>query len=353
MAKDPIGEAVTNLVRIRRLGNGLARDVRDDVRAMVDDFLAELMRVDPTAVKRDRYRRARVDKLLERLREVAGKHYPEMRKRLEAAVARIGTQQASWAAETLHESIGDVGSVDVVLRGVGIQRLRTILRTEPFHGELMRDWFDRHERRTLALVRQQIRLGMAQDEAIGDIVRRIRGTVVGGGPRPTFRGGVMQTSTRDAEAIARTAVNFVSSRGHLEAYEANADVLAGVEFTATLDSRTTKICARWDGTVWAVDDPAKQVPPLHVNCRSVLTPVVDWKGLGVDPPAEGTRASADGQVTASTTYEDWFRRQSRTEQDRIIGPARAKLFRDGKLTFRDMIGRDNRVLSLEELGVLA
>ena len=85
------------------------------------------------------------------------------------------------------------------------------------------------------------------------------------------------------------------------------------------------------------------------NCRSILSPVVDWKGLGIDPPAESTRASSTGQVKASTTYEEWFSGQSDGVQNDIIGPARAKLFRAGKITFRDMVGKDNRVLSVAEL----
>jgi SPP1 gp7 family putative phage head morphogenesis protein len=348
MPSDVTGDVVRNLIAIRRLSNGLAADVSDDVRALVDEFVAELMRGDPTAVTRNVYRQARIDAVLAKFREVAAGRYPEMRRRLEAALARIGKQQAGWAASTLDRGVGEIGAVEVRLTGIGLDRFRTITRTEPFHGRLMREWFSSHQNRTLGLVRQQVRLGMVQNESIGDIVRRIRGRSVGSG---RFSGGVLATSTRDAEAIARTAVNFISNRGHIEAYEANADVLTGVQFTATLDSRTTPICASHDGRVWAMDDPGKMVPPLHVNCRSVLVPVVDWKSLGVDPPDEGTRASAGGQVPSSTTYADWFRRQSKTEQDRIIGPARAELFRSGKIDFRSMIGQDNRILRLDELSV--
>jgi SPP1 gp7 family putative phage head morphogenesis protein len=346
MPSDPTGDVVRNLVTLRRVANGLSSDMRARVRALVDDFVAELARHDPTGVVRERYRRERVERVIAKLREVAGSRYPEMRRELEAALTRLGKQQALWAARTLDSSVGEVGAVDVRLEGIGIDRFRTIIRTDPFHGQTMREWFGRHEARTLALVRQQVRLGMAQNEPIGDIIRRIRGRSVG---RGRFSGGVMGTTTREAEAIARTAVTFVSNRGHMEAYEANKDVVGAVEFTATLDSRTTPICARWDGTVWGVDDPGKMVPPLHVNCRSVLTPVVDWKSLGMEPPSEGTRASAGGQVPASTTYEEWFRGQSKSVQDSVIGRARADLFRSGKITFRDMVGKDNRILRIDEL----
>ena len=342
---DPTGDVVRNLVTIRRLSNGLAADVRDRVRKLVDDMIAELLKGDPTSVARDRYRRARIAKVIRQLEAVAANSYPETRRLFEASLARIGKQQAGWAADTL-EKATNVGKVDVGLVGIGVDRFRVIARTEPFHGRLMREWFSAHEKRTLALAAQQIRLGMAQNEPIQDIVRRIRGRSVGGG---RYEGGVLATSTRDAEAIARTAVNFISNRGHLAAYEANADVLQGVQFTATLDGRTTLICASLDGRVYSLDDPAKPDPPRHVNCRSVWVPVIDWKGLGLEPPDVGTRASRDGQVSASVDYGQWFRRQSNSEQDSIIGPARARLFRDGKITFRDMIGKDSRVLRLDEL----
>jgi len=177
-------------------------------------------------------------------------------------------------------------------------------------------------------------------------VRRIRGRSAGGG---RYVGGVLRTSTVQAEGIARTAITHIANEGHMASYKRNADVLAGVEFTATLDARTTVVCARWDGTVWDVDDPKKQQPPLHYNCRSVLTPVVDWEGRGIEPPAESTRASSGGQVPASQTYEEWFRRQPKGVQDDIIGPARADLFRAEKISFRDMIGKDNRVVTIAEL----
>ena len=54
-------------------------------------------------------------------------------------------------------------------------------------------------------------------------------------------------------------------------------------------------------------------------------------------------------MPSSTTYEEWFKGQSAETQASIIGRTRAELFRKGELTFREMIGRDNRVLTLKEI----
>ena len=48
-----------------------------------------------------------------------------------------------------------------------------------------------------------------------------------------------------------------------------------LRFDAAGDSRTTDVCEELDGTVLPADDPfwATHTPPLHFNCRSVLTPL--------------------------------------------------------------------------------
>lgn len=350
MAEDPTAIAIRNLVTLRRLSNGVAKDVRGQVRDLIDQYVAIIAKIDPTAVTRERYQRARVEALLKEINKLNTELYPALTKTIQNATAQIGAQQAEWATDALQQTVGSVKLKPAA--GIGVSYFRNIMATDPFDGETLKMWAKRHQTATVNAVRQHIQLGMSQSETLGDIVRRIRGRSTGGG---RFTGGVLATSTKQAEGIARTAINYIANRAHMAVYEQNGDVLTGVEFTATLDSRTTPICARWDGTIWAVDDPKKQTPPLHFNCRSVLVPVVDWKGLGIKPPREGTRASATGQRPSSLTYEEWFREKNdtpegRAEQNRIIGRTRAELFRRGKLTFKDMIGRDNRVLTLQELG---
>jgi len=188
---------------------------------------------------------------------------------------------------------------------------------------------------------------MAENETIAEMITRVRGRSDG---RGGFTGGIMETTMREAEAIVRTGVNFIANRAHLATYAENTDVLKGLQFTAVLDERTCPICQALDGEILDAEnpDPAK-VPPRHLRDRCVLVPVVDWEGLGIEPPPEATRASADGQVPSSTTYEDWLRDQSAATQDEILGPARAELFRDGKIGLKDLVTGDQRIVPLDEL----
>lgn len=63
------------------------------------------------------------------------------------------------------------------------------------------------------------------------------------------------------------------------------------------DSRQSEICEPLDGTVLAADDPfwAKHTPPLHFNCRSVITPLDPEEAaeLGISEKTPDT-AAADG-----------------------------------------------------------
>jgi hypothetical protein len=76
-----------------------------------------------------------------------------------------------------------------------------------------------------------------------------------------------------------------------------------------------------------------------------------WKELGIpaDEMSPGTRASMDGQVPADTTYAEWFAKQSAERQDEILGPVRAKLYREGRVSFDRFYDDKGRFLTLDQL----
>ncbi|MEM6902242.1 MAG: hypothetical protein AAF556_03265, partial [Pseudomonadota bacterium] len=119
----------------------------------------------------------------------------------------------------------------------------------------------------------------------------------------------------------------------------NADLVQGLQWTATLDSRTSAVCRGRDGNVY----PLNRAPaiPAHINCRSVY---VAYFG-----PREGERASEFGPVPDATTYSEWLRRRPAAEQDEILGSTKGRLFRRGDLTLDRFIDRAGNELTLDEL----
>lgn len=55
------------------------------------------------------------------------------------------------------------------------------------------------------------------------------------------------------------------------------------------------------------------------------------------------------QVKGNTSYESWLRRQSVAFQVEVLGVARAKLFREGKISIGRFVDEQGRTLTLDQL----
>lgn len=157
-----------------------------------------------------------------------------------------------------------------------------------------------------------------------------------------------------ASTVARTVTNHTSIQARNITMKENRDVLNGYEWVATLDSRTSIICASRDGILYEFKD-SNPKPPAHFNCRSTITFVVkDEFNLGKD--IKGTRASkgATGpkQISDETNYEQWLKRQPKSFIYEVLGVTRGNLFIDGKLSIGAFVDSTGKVLSLEQLRAL-
>ena len=72
-------------------------------------------------------------------------------------------------------------------------------------------------------------------------------------------------------------------------------------------------------------------------------------GIDKDELPKGDRASMDGQIAGAPRYEQWLSAKSAAVQDDILGPARAALFRDGKLKLDQLVKSDGTKLTLDQL----
>lgn len=186
--KDPIGRIIQNALNLQRVSNALTQDSTDILRALFDELAADIARIDPTAPSAVRYRRDRVERLLERAAKLIADAMGDVHKGARQDLARLGRQQGEWAAQQLVVSLGPAG-VRVAFRGPSVNTMKAILDVNPFQGETLRGWAKVQEAALLRRVRQQIQLGMANEESIDQLVRRVRGTSDG---RGGFRGGVLE-----------------------------------------------------------------------------------------------------------------------------------------------------------------
>lgn len=336
---------VRHAVEGERYSRGLAQDIVNLLNAsdqeLLDKLAARLAQIKERGFDTGPATTKRLKILIADLHAINSQVYTRLANRLEDELVELAKLEAEFQAGALKSSI----PVSVQTAVPAPALLRTLVKTAPMEGALLKSWTDGMEQGRLRRIEAEIRKGLVAGEGTDDIVRRIKGTRANG-----YRDGVLQISRRSAQSIVRTATTHVSNVAAQATYAANERVVKGWAFLATLDSRTTITCAGLSGNVYPIGEGP--MPPRHIRCRSCSMPVTkSFREMGFDSddvtPAQ--RASMDGQVPGDITFDQWLKQKGDKTQDTVLGPTRAKLFRDGKLKLDDLIKDDGTVLTLEQL----
>jgi len=162
-----------------------------------------------------------------------------------------------------------------------------------------------------------------------------------------------------ASTLARTITNFIATQAREAVYRQNEQLFDGYQWVATLDGRTSLICASRDGTIYPRgDDPIRNPkPPAHFSCRSTIIPMIKeefgvFKPVDVKRPSKSTNAQGDvvkKPIDASTNYEQWLRQQNQSFQQEVLGSTKARLFREGNLNLSRFVDQTGRNYTLDEL----
>ncbi|MGM9512444.1 minor capsid protein [Larkinella sp. GY13] len=270
----------------------------------------------------------RLNALLDDIRTRRAKVYDVLGKQLFNEMAEFARYEADFQIK-MAENAG----IDVELSMPSNAQLKAIVTSQPFQGRLLKEWAQGLEQADVRRIQDAVRIGITEGQTTDQIVRRIRGTKAA-----QYQDGVLEIARRDAEAVVRTAIGHTQNRARMEVFNANADIIPGVQYAAVLDSKTTVLCASRDGKVYALD----KAPPIpaHWRCRSIYVPYFG--------PPEGNRASKYGPVPAATTFEEFLKKQSVEFQEEVLGVERAKLFRAGQ-PLSKFVDKSGHVYTLKEL----
>jgi SPP1 gp7 family putative phage head morphogenesis protein len=190
---------------------------------------------------------------------------------------------------------------------------------------------------------QVVRNGLLTGETTPAIAKRLMGRLERSGERLIF--GEVATTTGQLRAagvksivasggeltamadnqimsLVRTSINQVANSASQQVYEANQDITKKYRYVATLDSRTSSICAALDGREFEYG--RGPMPPQHFNCRSTTVPIIDPDIL--PPSTIAKRASADGPVPINTSYGQWLKDQPLKTQQDVLGPGKVPYF---------------------------
>jgi SPP1 gp7 family putative phage head morphogenesis protein len=204
---------------------------------------------------------------------------------------------------------------------------------------------------------QVVRQGLLTGETTPSIAKRLIGNLQFGEDAKTVRqlvaAGGQATAVADNQvmALVRTSINQVANIASQQVYEANQDITKKYRYVATLDSRTSSICAALDDREFEYGKGP--IPPSHFNCRSTTVPIID---PGILPPSTiAKRASADGPVPINTSYGQWLKDQPRSVQQEVLGPGKVPYFNrlvdkyGAKDAMAKLVRDDGSELTLDQL----
>ena len=402
--EDLLDEIVRREIQVRRFSAGETKRLRQTLEALDADLVAKIrdklnrLKAKQGTDPRARAAIQRLNAFLDDLRAERERIIRTVTQTTETNVTGFARVEADAAQQMVNVSM----PVQIEFIALSDNRLRTLILETPFQGHTLKGWFETLLRADQRRLVEQINLGMIQGESVPNIVRRIIGTRAGG-----YQNGVLSVTRRQAEAIVRTAINHsANTTREMQWATAPPGVINLLMWASTLDGRTTPTCRSRDGQIAPTTGealprgydssrllyPVNARPPAHVNCRSVMVPVVDGDQLLGDRPfVTDTRtrrkreidfraqAKAEagpgewsslseqerrarirekrqawtrtniGQTPAKTDYEQFLRRQIKEFQDDVLGKTRAKLYREGGLQVRDFTDRAGQELTLEQL----
>lgn len=333
-------------VRARLLAGMLARDayerqlqdeVLDVLEASFHRVAADVLTTAPTLQASDRQRLAA---LYRRIRQELVDAYASVDRLTGAAVPQLAGVELDAAAAELRALVVELGgtpiAVDRLAPVISPQSIRAIAEL-PIDGLPLGEWWKSQAANMSLTTRRAIQTGLVLGEHPSVIAARIVP------PRGAVTPAAWRQARAQASTIVRTTTTAVHSEAALATYAGVGNrVTESYELLTARDSRVSKICAALDGEVYRYDDPDRKVPPFHLNCRTTTLPIINHQALGLKPP--GPRSPLTLQ-----SFATWLGKQPAATQRDVLGATRANWFREGKLTLRQLIDEDNRVLTLEEL----
>lgn len=317
------------------------------------------------------------------IREVLTRSSPETTKALNIQLKRIdaamrGTlveYEAVWNESIRESAIYEAGfekrTLDKVIDGVSFQlpsdaQIKAAVYQAPLGdiggkhtGELLKPLIKEFTDDEIINIQGIIRNGFAEGQTTPQIIRRVRGTT-----QARFKDGALAKMKRDQEALVRTTLQHASSQARNDVWDANDDVISMVQWSSTLDSKTSDQCRSLDGQKFPLDKGPR--PPIHIRCRSTTIAVLkkefaflskDGQRVVRKPDVSAAGNVVQGKkvtrVAGDQTYYGWLRNQPVKVQNSIIGPTRGKLLRNGGISsqrFAELnLGKDFEPLNLDQM----
>ncbi len=365
-------ELLKHDIDLMRIDAGMRREIIGMLRNLEIKILDKIKRIDPSAPDSMVLRNKKLKQLVGLTAKDINKVYQAIQDKTAENLEVVATAEATILAQKINSAI----NVELVSGRLNKNVLKSLAGNTLIEGAPTKEWWAEQSRGLRKAFEREMREGVLNNETIQQLTQRVRGTKAAG-----FKDGIMQTSKVGAARLVRSSVLAVANEARYETYKENSDVIKGIQWVSTLDTRTSDICKALDGQAWYLDGRKMKgttadwqgPPPAHWNCRSTTIPITrSWSELNKNPAIKeklsklpkrqinGLRASMDGAVSDRLDYEDWLRQVDeahlaaggdfRTSRAyKVLGPVKYDLWKRGKLTMADLIDQSHNPLTIPEL----
>lgn len=309
-------DAVRRRIALERYSSAQIKKILEFLREVERDLIGRMASLRAGATTRAGViRLASNERLLESIKDLYVDAYSRLGETLRADMTGLAGSEAARAGRSLSR-VAERSGLQFTTNQLTATAAFEIASARPMQGALLKDWLDDLEPSHRRRVEQALRISFAEGENLEAAMNRLRAAT--------------NMNERGLQALIRTSNSHIAASVTEATYQANADIIQGVEWVSILDGRTTEICRARDGKRYKVGEGPR--PPAHIGCRSTTIPVL----IGTDPPER-------------ETYPEWLKRQPASVQDSILGPARGKLFREGKFTVERFVDSTGRRIPLKNL----
>ena len=324
---DKIEDAVTrHQVFIMRYSQGRERLADDYVEKLIE-AVTERLGADIATVSP-----ARLDQIIAEVAEEIKSQSEEYEKSVVDEMLEFIGYESEFNVTLLENA---AAAVAVTAPALAILQAAMLLRRMPLEpdrsytiNEALQEYSGRKSRQIVQTIRDGVTLGQTSQEITSNIKN------------------LTKLQQRQAATLARTVTNYTSVQAREVVMRENPNITNSYRWIATLDGRTSLICASRDQQIFKESNESPK-PPAHFNCRSTIAPVVE--GDSADQFRAALGDSGAQQVSKSTRYETWLRRQSRAFQTEVLGVTRAKLFREGRISIGRFVDAQGATLTLDQL----
>lgn len=312
---DLLDRVVRHQVLIEKFKTSELPKLIAQLNALDADLLAQLSKAEPAS-----YAGRRLAGMIAAVVAISDEAAARYAAALNGTLEAFGSYESGWTVANLAQAMGAEVVVNAALNLItpDANMVKAAIYSRPLQGKLLKDWVSDLAAARRSRLAAAIRMAVIEQSTIGQLVQRIMGTKAN-----DYRDGILNISRTGANALARTAVQHVSTEARKLSYDANQSVISEVQWVATLDGRTTPYCRAMDGKRFPLDSGPR--PPAHINALAAGTMVVTASG---EVPIESIRPG-DMVLThrgrfrpvyavVSKTYEKPYLRRIYLESGRML-----------------------------------